>query len=284
MSALAKVFVVFVFILSVVFFGTSATLFKIRYDWKTAYMELKQANTTAVNELEQRITELRGEVDRTATELSNTKYRADQLAAEKLKLTSDLEQEKSNVEAARTELGKMVTLMEQNQRNLQERDEKITSLESQISEKELQRSNAVENARVAKAERDSMRLDLQKTTQELSTARTEYASLSDKYDTLELLAQRYQTQYGPLVGPTLPPIDALVNAVDNEEQLVVLSKGKDDEVKTGYKFTVYRGDQFIGKVQVIKVYPNLCGARILFTKDDLQIRRGDTASTRVGVN
>ena len=284
MSALAKVFVVFVFILSIAFFGTSATLFKIRFDWKTAYQQLRKSSDDAVDDLEVRITELSGEVDRKANDLAQSKFREDQLAAEKLKLTDDLQAEQSNVEAARSELAKTVTLIEQQTVSLENAATSIQKLSDQIQEKDQQLTNAIDNARVAKEERDAMRLDLQKSQQDLHVARTEYTSLSSEFDTLQLLVERYRTVMPELPGPTLPPIDALVNAVDNEEKLVVLSKGKDDEVKAGFEFTVYRGEKFIGKVQVIKVYPNLSGAKILFTKDDAEIQRGDEASTRVGVN
>jgi len=76
-----------------------------------------------------------------------------------------------------------------------------------------------------------------------------------------------------------PPIHAKVNAVDPKEKLVVLSAGKDQKVENGYEFLVYRGGQFVGKVQVIKVYPDLSGARILFAKDGMEIEQGDSATT-----
>jgi hypothetical protein len=78
-----------------------------------------------------------------------------------------------------------------------------------------------------------------------------------------------------------PPIDALVEEVDVELKLVVLSVGKIDEVKEGYEFTIYRSDKFIGKVRVHKVYERLAGGRVLFTATGAQIQQGDQATTRI---
>jgi len=78
-----------------------------------------------------------------------------------------------------------------------------------------------------------------------------------------------------------PPIDAVIQAVKNEDKLVVLSVGKDQKVQEGYQFTVYRGDKFVGKVQVIKVYDDLAGARVLYTQDGEAIQVGDQAATQL---
>ena len=63
MSALAKVFVVFVFMLSILFFGTSATLYLTREDWAKNYDEFKEEVTKSVDELKDRNETLKGERD-----------------------------------------------------------------------------------------------------------------------------------------------------------------------------------------------------------------------------
>lgn len=79
------------------------------------------------------------------------------------------------------------------------------------------------------------------------------------------------------------PIDAVVQAVGkSEDKIVVLSVGRSDKVREGFEFTVLRDDRFVGKVKVIKVYDELCGARILFTKDGETIRQGDKATALLG--
>ena len=78
-----------------------------------------------------------------------------------------------------------------------------------------------------------------------------------------------------------PPIDAVVQAVEASRGLVVLSVGSDQKVHEGYQFIIYRGDKFLGKAQVIKVYADLCGARILYTQMGESIQAGDQAATQL---
>jgi len=77
-----------------------------------------------------------------------------------------------------------------------------------------------------------------------------------------------------------PPIDAVVQAVRSEERLVVLSVGTDQKVREGFQFTIYRRKKFVGKVQVIKVYEDVAGGRILFTQRGESIQVGDQATTQ----
>ncbi len=80
-------------------------------------------------------------------------------------------------------------------------------------------------------------------------------------------------------GP--PPINGTIAAVSPEEKLAVLSVGKNQKVREGYKFTVYRGDQFVGKVQVIEVYEDLAGAKVIYTRENDTVRVGDKAATQI---
>jgi len=76
-----------------------------------------------------------------------------------------------------------------------------------------------------------------------------------------------------------PPIVAVVQAVGKpEEKVVVLSMGRNDRVRQGFEFTVTRDERFVGRVKVIKVYDELCGARVLFTGEGEAIRQGDKAT------
>lgn len=72
-------------------------------------------------------------------------------------------------------------------------------------------------------------------------------------------------------------IRALVNAVDLSEKILVLSAGHDQQVGYGQAFLIHRDGKLVGAGQIIKVYPDLSGARILRTRDETTILRGDKA-------
>jgi hypothetical protein len=76
--------------------------------------------------------------------------------------------------------------------------------------------------------------------------------------------------------------DSQVLAVRPEVDLVMLSIGSLQNVKPGYRFTISRGDQYVTKVQVEKVYPDMCSARIdrKLTRAGMDVQVHDDARSR----
>ncbi len=78
-------------------------------------------------------------------------------------------------------------------------------------------------------------------------------------------------------------LHAKVLAIRPDVDIVLLSAGRDDQVKEGFQFTVFQGGTYKGKVIVESVYPNMCSARIVadLMAQSETIVEGDSASTRV---
>jgi len=287
MSALAKVFVVFVFLLSILFFGTSATLYLTREDWAANYDKYKSAIEVKVDELDKRNAGLKGEVNDLQDALSLVSR--DELAkAGQIKgLLIELKGKDAQIVNISTERNESIlakTATDNVNASLVSQNETLTT---QLSEAHDKRDSAIGSEKVANAEKFRMKRDLDATTQELHEARVEFSSLSEKFNSLELAYGAVEKKLGKdgieaiLSGLVSPPIDALVEEVDGSLKLVVLSVGRQDEVKVGVDFTIYRVDKFVGKVRVSKVYENLAGARVLFTAEGSDIRQGDRATTRI---
>ena len=287
MSALAKVFVVFVFLLSILFFGTSATLYLTREDWATNYENFRTEVTAKVDKLEERVQELKGERDKLDDALRLVSE--DELAkAEQIKkLNIELggkNAQIANISAQRDEAIIAKTATDNVNASLVSQN---TTLTTQLREAHYKRATAIDAQKVANAEKFRMKRDLDATTTELHEARVEHSALDDKYNSLELAYGAVEKKLGKdgieaiLSGLVSPPIDALVEEVDANLSLVVLSVGSQDEVKEGAEFTIYREDKFVGKVRVNKVYENLAGARVLFTAEGADIKQGDRATTRI---
>ena len=287
MSALAKVFVVFVFLLSILFFGTSATLYLTREDWATNYDKYKSAIEVKVDELDKRNEGLKGEVNDLQDALSLVSR--DELAkAGQIKgLLIELKGKDAQIVNISTERNESIlakTATDNVNASLVSQTETLTT---QLSEAHDKRDSAIGSEKVANAEKFRMKRDLDATTQELHEARVQFSSLSEKFNSLELAYGAVEKKLGKdgieaiLSGLVSPPIDALVEEVDGSLKLVVLSVGRQDEVKEGVEFTIYREDKFVGKVRVSKVYENLAGARVLFTAEGSDIRQGDRATTRI---
>lgn len=83
-------------------------------------------------------------------------------------------------------------------------------------------------------------------------------------------------------GPPVPAIDGHVVSVSPATSLsVMLSVGSDHMVEVGYRFSIYRGPEFVGKVVVERTLPGRSACRLLFVADGEAVRPGDSAATRL---
>ena len=102
------------------------------------------------------------------------------------------------------------------------------------------------------------------------------------------IVQLYENQgvsfgYRPLSGPPVPLIKGEVAATkfDVEPGLVLLDVGREEGVEKGYRFSIYRGTSFLGKVLVERVLQDCAGCRVLFLVEGASLRAGDSAATRL---
>jgi hypothetical protein len=79
----------------------------------------------------------------------------------------------------------------------------------------------------------------------------------------------------------VPKIDGHVVGVSKTVNLVVISVGEEDGVRVGFEFTVHRGNAFVGKLIVEKVFPKQAACRVLLDMTKDRVREKDRVSTHV---
>ena len=290
MSFIAKIFVVINLLLATLFCGFSLSLYARRVDYKTKWRDTQRVKDkleeelTAKNKaLEQELEEKKDLLTAKESRLRDTQSELDQKLLEWEELQGR-ELEKDEMVKSLVALGKM-------------KDEELQRLYTRIEEMHLtilkqQQAFAVAQRRERLAEHRRIEME-----DELNDARHQLAQLRKEKARLDkdLAHEAWVIQtlldhgvpvneivWGGALQPTTP-IDAKVVGVNNEVDLVLLSRGSDDKVKPGYQFIIYRGDKYIGKVEVEKTLPKLSSARIIrdrLAKDE-NIREGDDASTTV---
>jgi len=282
MSPLARVFVVVNLILSVFFFGSSATLFATRVNWRQKAIDFKDEAMKALKEVEDsykkqgtRLVDLQKQHMQLTTNYNS-------VSADKTNLQTKLTEVQGQVDAGNVRIETEVkekTQLLATQQDLQKRNTELAGL-LETSRKEADEAKVA--AKTAGDEYTRLRIDLDKLNGDYSKTLVELHELQEKADTMTTQIAAVSRRI-PDVALTVsaPPIDGVIQAVKNEDKLVVLSVGKDQKVQEGYQFTVYRGDKFVGKVQVIKVYDDLAGARVLYTQDGEAIQVGDQAATQL---
>ena len=280
MSALAKVFVVVNFVMAVFFFGASATLFLTRVDWRNSYETYKRESDSELKRLGENQEQLRASNDALTSEVARWKSDLDNTSAENQRLTENLANLNTELKIRQDQVAQAQVLQTDQTNLLKTEVERNTSLTGQLSQASTSREQALAAMVQADEERNSMKLDLDKAQVELHAMRVSMSEINSSFEELQLRYNYIRERCkGADITVVPPPIDARVVDVDTKMKLVVLSVGRDQKVEKGFRFTVYRDDSFVGKVEVFEVYPDLSGARILFTKEGASVELGDNAST-----
>lgn len=282
MSGLAKAFVVINLILALFFLGASATLFGVNKNWKEVAEE-EGAQKVAF------LTEWKGKVERYDGRIASLEENLRTKDAELATLSTqrqDLENANGDLKVQNTQFRSQVDTLNQQisqkDQHLQDRDNTLAAKDEEIERltREKTEADAAKGAAVELAQR--ARLDLQQQEESVERLSIELnetrKQLNDK-TTWIAIAERAGFNMASIGVQAVPKIDGVISAVRGD--IVVLSVGRQDNVREGFEFTIYEGDRFIGKVKVESLLDDMSGARVLFTEQGATLKAGQSASTRL---
>jgi hypothetical protein len=280
-SLVAKVFVVLNLVASVMFLIFALNVWTAQTKWQKMYEQEKVANVDKLRKIQEREVRLSGDIvwfQQQAASESKLKEalrkQRDDLREEKLVLQTAI----SKTESDRDMKNALVLdLFSKNESNY----EMIVKLKGIVNKQHLAVAMERQNAVNARNEKTDLENELNSTKQSLA------AITRDKREVEELLASAnsriegliargipIQDILGSDARATQPKIaDAQVLAVRPDVNLVMISVGSQQNVKPGYEFVISRGSDYIATVQVEKVYPDMCSARVKtgFSKGEVQI-------------
>ncbi len=79
----------------------------------------------------------------------------------------------------------------------------------------------------------------------------------------------------------MPDITGRVVRADNEKGIALISVGKDDAVKEGYTFEVFRPGQYVGRLVVMEVFPEQAICRIDPAMREVPVMENDNVATKL---
>ncbi|MEW6745134.1 MAG: hypothetical protein AB1486_20465 [Planctomycetota bacterium] len=278
MSPISKVFVVLNLVFSLVVLGAVCAILAKGESFKDKLAEANQQIAqlkTEKEDLQRDFAAARANFDTTLAD------RADTIATlETQNQTKDarIEQLNRDNDQMRTDLDSIAATLKDFRENIDNLQTRNSQLSDQVAQLRQENADAVAKQRqaeddLANAERQLGDANSQIAALEKQGAETA-TKLADREATIEAIAR---SGYDVSALVSQPPIDAVVQAVDQDAKLVVLSKGSDDGVKKGFKFSVYRDDKYVGEVVVIEVNPDNAVARIQLRNDTF--RELDKATT-----
>jgi hypothetical protein len=277
MSGLAKVFLVINVILTILFLGTAATLFSVRKDWKAQSLELEQAYETKAKEQLEDVKKLETSLGAWTSVASAQIAEITDLYARNKKLTDDLASTSQSLAKVTTERDNKDALLKQRETELTGLSGQVSSLTTKFETATKTLEEANETARKMRQVADGATMDAGATMDELAATMKERETLRLENEQLKIKIDLCEKGYPGGEGTT-PTLKGKILGV--QDDLVVLSLGKDDKVEPGMVFAVSRGSTYLGDITIKQVYKDMSGGQIVYIVEGAQIREGDDAETK----
>lgn len=220
-------------------------------------------------------------------------------------LITDLQASIKQLEGSKTELSQEIDTLRQSIKRKEADFQGLTeNFMAQSKSLELVRSRNAELTQitqVARAVAFNLNVKLSEVEDDLNNAQASLAQRGQEIDGLNkdlkkhlaivsLLRERNPTVYNELVdqkssGAYLQAVVAAVNtSADGQQDLVMLTIGKEDKVEEGVEFIIYRGPKYITKVRTERVLNGMAAARVIrdsWNHEKLVIQQGDLATNHL---
>lgn len=287
MSVLAKVFIVIEALLVMCYLGVASTLYQHRTDWRNSYLKLRERYYATARRAKREVVVYDSQIKNKDTDIQGKEKEVGDLKRQLDNILNEYQTTSKNLSRKNNEYDRLQEDISKLTQQNDDLDDEIKSLRQAKSEL-ADRLKRAEDAR-GKAELQVARLIAQKFNMEgdLGDMRKDYVSvrkdLRDK-ELLIALAEERGVNFATLLdGPPVPLVRGSVQAVkaDIEPALVLIDVGKDEEVEEGFRFSVYRGEKFVGKVVVERVERDSAACRVVFASEGESIQAGDSVSTRL---
>jgi hypothetical protein len=282
MNAIAKVFIVLNFVLSVFFVGVASTLLYKADNFRTKF----EAEETAHKKTRD---ERAAEVQRLTAELTTAQTSVDSATRAQQEATRErdgLRTEKTELETARAQLQNTVAGFETSLRDLQSSLQAARETNEQLK-RTTDEAVAAQNTaadKQAEAEAEVVRKEdaLRDAGEQIAALEKQLVDASEKIKTFETqMAMLDQAGVDPnaLMGP--PPINGTVVRSDTNLRFCIISVGADDGVKIGFPIKFFRGPNYVGEGSVTEVFQDLASVRIRTLAPGMQVQPNDQATTRL---
>jgi DNA repair exonuclease SbcCD ATPase subunit len=279
MSTIFKVIIALNLLLSAAFVGWAGNALGHAEDYKKQLADAKAASEKALAEKQKEVDDLTVEKNAVTDQQRQFREQRDGFQTEADRLKTQLEELKRSNDTMQGNLTKI-------QATLNDYNDSIKQLGEQ-KDAAIQRANEADRAKDA-AERDKdtavvAKKDAEDATRNAMTRiadlETDKKSLAEQVDNLNTRLDVIVKQTGVKASDiySQKQIEGLVLDVKKDLKLVIINKGKKDEVKVGYVFDIYRGSQYKGQVRIQDVQETMASGIILNEMNP--IGRGDSATT-----
>jgi chromosome segregation ATPase len=281
MSVVAKILVVLNLFLAIGFLGASATFLGVQENYKVQLAETKA-------DLQSKIDDLDANNQKLARDLSDQQALTAEKEANNEGLTAAAEvkeQEFARLREVHNQLLGQYERLSQTAKDLQSTIDSLNADKNRlINEKDAalgEKRTAVDERNTAVTEQKRLENEIAGLQDQVAELEKRIVATSKQLEDTNLVVALYRQKFGEIGNAMAPEaIAAVVAAVNNDLNIVLLSVGRDDKVKEGYEFTIYRGSEYVATVVIDKVEKDHCSGYSKKEVERLPIAVGDKGTTR----
>jgi hypothetical protein len=295
MNMTTKLLVIINLLLAAVFAGMAANWYVHSENWKKRWDVDTRNLSGDLDLMKKEVFKQSVRASDAESALASQTAQVDSLQKESQSLASQLQVKEKEIQGQNLRISTLNDDLQSKESLLASKEESLNKLNQRNTElshiAEVARGVAF-NLNVKLAEIED---DLNNSNVKLGKAEETIAGLQDdgkrKDAMLKLVEDRYPRVFEEV--STNPKgydhiVQGMVAAVrDNpqgQQDLVMLTVGADDHVQEGMEFIIYRGDQYIVKVQARKVMPDMVACWVVpesWNAQGLKIQQGDVAQNRL---
>jgi hypothetical protein len=276
MNWLGKVFVVVILIMSLVFMGLSMAVYATHKNWKLTSERLNKDLTQERAEKEALITAHNRRVEDLERENTSKEQQAVKLEAEKVALDEHNKQIQAELDGLRQNQRDHIAAVASTQAINQTLAGEVGDLRQKIRTEQQTRDRVFKTALDATEQ-------LHQAAGEYNAARERSEQLTKQVAGMTTVMREKGIDPATAPGSVVPTVEGVVSQVRRtaNAQLVEVTIGADDGLKTGNTLEVSRGDKYLGRLDIIETSPDKSVARVDRRFQQGQIQEGDRVATRI---
>ncbi len=276
MNFIGKIFVVFIFIMSIIFMTLSAVVYSTHRNWEEkasiAQKSLQEAQALAESkesEYNRLKSELEAQKEASLQQVRKLESERDVLAGR----TTNLQREVDDLRGGQAEA---VAAVNATQMSNNKTTEENTQLRSDIRVS-MEKTDDAYNKALAATD------DLHQTQRELEIAAEQRQSLLGQVGTMTAVMREEGLDPNTSIDDVTPRIDGVVQAVSRKgsQVLIQVSLGTDDGLKEKDTVEIFRGTKYLGRATILKSDPNSAIGRVDPRYQEGRIQEADRVATRL---
>jgi hypothetical protein len=293
MSLAGKIFAVIAMIVAVFYAGITAALMSLQENYKQKHADevALHVATKAKADVDEKdakalLDQTQGVLDRTKKEATSLLGEVGQLRTEWAQAAAINKFAMSVINDQEDQIAALNSRVDRYNEDLKAQRDSTDGLTKKLDDANTKHAELLKN-------RDAVQDLLTVRERDLTNAIKEVekltGDLAQSNDMLQRLKEKDIETYTALLHPdsSIRPkkvIRGKVTGVDKSLGLVIINIGQRHDVLKGYSFIVFRGDEYIGKIVVDEVFPDMTATHYDKTSMKKDVEVGDDVTTRLSID